>query len=55
MTWKWAAVDLFHGGAKAGILGDPPAPNKEEMLRAFARALSNEVPRPSTCWDSTWA
>ena len=20
MTWKWAAVDLFHGGAKAGIL-----------------------------------
>ena len=19
MTWKWAAVDLFHGGAKAGI------------------------------------
>jgi len=23
MTWKWAAVELFHGGAKAGILGDP--------------------------------
>lgn len=45
MTWKWAAVDLFHGGAKAGILGDPNAPNKEEVLRAFARALGNEVPR----------
>lgn len=44
MTWKWAAVDLFHGGAKAGILGDPHAPNKEGILRAFARALSNEVP-----------
>jgi glutamate dehydrogenase (NAD(P)+) len=44
MTWKWAGVDLFHGGAKAGILGDPTAPNKEEILRAFARALSNEVP-----------
>jgi glutamate dehydrogenase (NAD(P)+) len=44
MTWKWAAVDLFHGGAKAGILADPHAPNKEEVLRAFARALSNEVP-----------
>jgi glutamate dehydrogenase (NAD(P)+) len=44
MTWKWAGVDLFHGGAKAGILGDPTAPNKEEVLRAFARALSNEVP-----------
>ena len=21
MTWKWAAVDLFHGGAKAWIRG----------------------------------
>lgn len=48
MTWKWAAVDLFHGGAKAGILGDPNPEHperKEEILRAFARALSNEVPR----------
>lgn len=45
MTWKWAAVDLFYGGAKAGILADPAAPDKEAVLRAFARALSNEVPR----------
>jgi len=45
MTWKWAAVDLFHGGAKAGILGDPNSPNKEAILRAFARALANEVPK----------
>jgi glutamate dehydrogenase (NAD(P)+) len=45
MTWKWAAVDLFHGGAKAGILGDPNSPKKEEILRAFARALANEVPK----------
>lgn len=44
MTWKWAAVDLFHGGAKAGILGDPTAADKEGILRAFARALRNEVP-----------
>ena len=44
MTWKWAAVDLFHGGAKAGILGDPRAAGKERILRAFARALSGEVP-----------
>src|SRR5688500_6981315 len=43
-TWKWAAVDLFHGGAKAGILGDPNSPHKEGVLRAFARALRNEVP-----------
>lgn len=45
MTWKWAAVDLFHGGAKAGILGDPNAANREDVLRAFARALAGEVPR----------
>lgn len=45
MTWKWAAVDLYHGGAKAGILGDPNSPNKEAILRAFARALVNEVPK----------
>lgn len=44
MTWKWAAADLYHGGAKAGILGDPHAPDKEGILRAFARALANEVP-----------
>ncbi|SDG26073.1 Glu/Leu/Phe/Val family dehydrogenase [Pseudonocardia oroxyli] len=44
MTWKWAGVDLFFGGAKAGIVGDPTAPDKEAVLRAFARALSNEVP-----------
>jgi glutamate dehydrogenase (NAD(P)+) len=45
MTWKWAGVDLFYGGAKAGIAADPAAPDKEAILRAFARALSNEVPR----------
>jgi len=44
MTWKWAAVDLFHGGAKAGILGDPHGRDKEAVLRAFARALAREVP-----------
>jgi glutamate dehydrogenase (NAD(P)+) len=44
MTWKWAGVDLFYGGAKAGIVADPTSPDKETVLRAFARALSNEVP-----------
>ena len=45
MTWKWAGVDMFFGGAKAGICADPNAADKEEILRAFARKLSNEVPR----------
>ncbi|MEZ0071289.1 glutamate dehydrogenase (NAD(P)+) [Planotetraspora sp. GP83] len=45
MTWKWAAADLYYGGAKAGLMGDPNAANKEQLLRAFARALSNEVPK----------
>ncbi|WP_255945706.1 Glu/Leu/Phe/Val family dehydrogenase [Streptomyces odontomachi] len=45
MTWKWASVDLFYGGAKAGIVADPASRDKEAVLRAFARALSNEVPR----------
>lgn len=44
MTWKWAAVDLYQGGAKAGIRFDPASPRKEEALRAFARMLRNEVP-----------
>ncbi|KUO02734.1 hypothetical protein AQJ67_20045 [Streptomyces caeruleatus] len=45
MTWKRAGVDLFYGGAKAGIVADPASPDKEAILRAFARALSNKVPR----------
>jgi glutamate dehydrogenase (NAD(P)+) len=44
MTWKWAAVDLFFGGAKAGIRFDPSSADKEQALRAFARALRREVP-----------
>ncbi len=44
MTWKWAGVDLFYGGAKAGIQADPASPDKEAILRAFVRRLSNEVP-----------
>ncbi len=44
MTWKWAGVDLSFGGAKAGILADPAAPSKEEILRSWARALSRHIP-----------
>ncbi|RKT87738.1 glutamate dehydrogenase (NAD(P)+) [Saccharopolyspora antimicrobica] len=44
MTWKWAAVDLFHGGAKAGIFADPASPDKERIVRAFARRLADQIP-----------
>ena len=44
MTWKWAAVDLFYGGAKAGIRFDPTSVDKERVLRSFVRRLRNEVP-----------
>ena len=44
MTWKWAGVDLSFGGAKAGILADPGDPNKETILRSWARALSRHIP-----------
>lgn len=44
MTWKWAAVDLFHGGAKAGIVADPDAPDKERVVRSFARRLADQIP-----------
>ena len=44
MTWKWAMVDIFFGGAKAGIVADPAGPNKEEILRAWAWALRKHIP-----------
>jgi len=44
MTWKWAAVDLYFGGAKAGIRADPHRHDREAILRAFVRALANEIP-----------
>lgn len=53
LTWKWAGVDLYYGGAKAGVVADPASPDKESILRSFARALSNEVPM-STSSASTW-
>src|SRR3954467_15504020 len=40
MTWKWAAVDLRFGGAKAGIRFGPASPDKELVLRRFVRALA---------------
>ncbi len=44
MTWKWAMADIFLGGAKAAIIADPNSPNKEEIVRAFVRAIKKMLP-----------
>jgi glutamate dehydrogenase (NAD(P)+) len=44
MTWKNALAEIPFGGAKAGIKGDPKKINKEEYLRAFARAVRPFIP-----------
>lgn len=44
MTWKWAMADIFLGGAKAAIVADPNSPNKEEIVRAFVRAIKKMLP-----------
>lgn len=43
MTLKNAMAGLPHGGAKAGIAADPamPAPEKEAVIRWFARAIAD--------------
>ncbi|MHB8764378.1 MAG: Glu/Leu/Phe/Val family dehydrogenase [Deferrisomatales bacterium] len=45
MTWKNAAADLPLGGAKGGIVADPRDPNREAIIRAYARALRCVIPR----------
>ncbi|MGI6187862.1 Glu/Leu/Phe/Val dehydrogenase [Brevibacillus sp. MCWH] len=37
MTYKHGLMNLPLGGAKAGIVGDPSAPDKEKKIQAFAR------------------
>ncbi len=56
MTWKNALAGLRHGGGKAGILADPKAPNKETLIRQFARAieaLHGYIPGPDMGTDET--
>lgn len=44
MTLKNALAGLAHGGGKSVLAGDPrmPAERKQQLIRAFARALRNE-------------
>lgn len=45
MTLKNLLAGVAHGGGKAGIVGDPqmPAAAKQQLLRAFARAIASLV------------
>jgi len=45
MTWKNAAADLPLGGAKGGIVADPKDPDREAIIRSYAKALRNIIPR----------
>lgn len=54
MTLKNAAAGLPHGGAKAGIIGDPHDADKETLIRAFARKikeLTDYIPGPDMGTD----
>ena len=39
MTWKNALAGIPHGGGKSSILADPGTPNRETLIRQFARAM----------------
>lgn len=56
MTWKNALAGIPHGGGKAGILADSSAPNKETLIRQFARSiksLDGYIPGPDIGTDET--
>lgn len=56
MTYKNAIADIPYGGAKGGIIGDPTAPNKHEIIRAYARFLrphTDYIPGPDIGTDES--
>ena len=56
MTLKNSIAGLAHGGAKAGIVADPDAPNKERIFRVFARMmreLTDYIPGPDMGCDES--
>ena len=44
MSWKCALADLSFGGGKSGIIADPKAKNKQEIVAAFAREIKDACP-----------
>lgn len=56
MTLKNSVNGLPHGGGKSGIIADPDSPDKEQLLRAFAKAIKSlveYVPGPDMGTDET--
>jgi glutamate dehydrogenase (NAD(P)+) len=56
MTWKNSLAGIPHGGGKSGILADPHTPNKETLIRQFARAIEHlrgYIPGPDMGTDET--
>lgn len=56
MTLKNAVNGLKHGGAKSGILADPATPEKEMLVRRFARLIADlkeYIPGPDMGTDET--
>jgi len=54
MTWKNALAGIPHGGGKSAILADPATPDKETLIRQFARAmeaLKGYIPGPDMGTD----
>lgn len=54
MTLKNSAAGIPHGGAKGGIIADPMAPNKHELIRAYAefiRPYQDYIPGPDMGLD----
>lgn len=54
MTFKNAAADIPHGGGKSGIMADPNAKNKYELIRSFAKGIepiADYIPGPDMGTD----
>jgi glutamate dehydrogenase/leucine dehydrogenase len=54
MTWKNSLAAIPNGGGKSAILADPSTPNKETLIRQFARAierLEGYIPGPDMGTD----